>query len=54
MTTKRWNIGRLNIFVGTSSRVGIEIMFDYLELDFAIQVLNVWIVFEWWPKESSR
>lgn len=53
MTKKHWEIGRFHIFVGTSSRVGIEIMFDYLELDLAIQVFNVWIVFEWWPKESS-
>lgn len=53
MKTKHWKFGRLNIFVGVSSRWGIELTCDVNELAFAIHVLNVWVVFEWWPKNTD-
>lgn len=53
MISKHWTLGRLHTFLGTSSRVGIELMLDWYEGSLAIQLLNVWVVFEWWPKESS-
>ena len=51
MTKKHWEIGRLHVFIGTSSRVGIELMYDYREVSLVIHVANAWLVFEWWTKE---
>lgn len=51
MTKKHWEIGRLHVFIGTSSRVGIELMYDYKEVSLVIHVANAWLVFEWWPEE---
>lgn len=51
--TKHWKFGRLNTFVGVSSRWGIELTYDVKELAFAIHVLNVWVVCELWPKKTD-
>lgn len=50
MTSKAWAWGRLHTFVGTSSRWGVEVTFDVKDVSLAIHLLNVWLVFEWWPE----
>ena len=48
MTKKHWEIGRLHFFIGTSSRLGIELTWDIAEPALTIHVLNVWLVIEVW------
>jgi len=46
--SKRWDFKRLHFFVGTSSRVGVELTYDFGEPALTIHVLNVWLVIEVW------
>jgi hypothetical protein len=53
VTKKHWTLGRLHTFLGTSSRIGLELMLDLSDGSITIHLLNVWVVFEWWPKDTD-
>jgi len=46
-----WQVGRLHTFIGVTTRWGVEVSFDVAEPALALHLLNVYVVFEWWPKE---
>ena len=53
MTKKHWTLGRLHVLVGLSRKWGVELTLDTYEWAIAVHVLNAWVVFEWWPKETD-
>lgn len=48
MITKSWNHKGLHFFLGTSSRWGFELTWDFAEPALTIHILNVWFVIEVW------
>lgn len=53
MTKRHWKLRRLHVLVGVSRKWGVELTLDTYEPALALHVLNVWVVFEWWPKEHD-
>jgi hypothetical protein len=49
---KKLQIGRLLVYVGTCNRWGIEITYEP-GWSFVVHVVNLWLCFEWWPKEVA-
>jgi hypothetical protein len=47
---KRWNIGGLVIYVGSSNRWGFEVTFEP-GWSLVVHVVNLWLCVEWWPKD---
>jgi hypothetical protein len=46
---KRWNIGRLVVYVGSSERWGVEVTYQR-GWSFVAHVVNVYVCLEWWPE----
>lgn len=53
MTKKHWALGQLHVLVGVSRKWGVELTWDTYEPALVMHVLNVWVVFEWWPKDAE-
>ena len=51
MISKHLVWGRLNTFIGFSSRWGIELTYEVKEPALTFHIFNVFIAFEWWPRE---
>ena len=53
MTKWRWEMKRLHLLAGFSHKWGVELTWDTYEPALTVQVFNVWVVFEWWPKDTD-
>ena len=53
MTKWRWEMKRLHVLAGFGHKWGLELTWDTYEPALSVQVFNVWVVFEWWPKDTD-
>ena len=53
VTKWRCEIKRLHVLAGFGHKWGVELTWDTYEPALTVQVLNFWVVLEWWPKDTD-